>query len=100
MHRYHVQRQDVVIYPLAAVSVRVIHIPASVVYFSLTMANVDAAEQLNGLTHERQDVHDLSINMKILEQKCPLAPPSSIAGANTASLKALGQLDHLCLDVL
>ena len=64
------------------------------------MAHFDAAEQLNGLTHERQDVYELSINMKILGQNCPFAPPSSIAGTNIASLKALGQLDRLCLDVL
>ena len=64
------------------------------------MANSDAAQQLDELTYERQDIRDLSINLKMLEQYCPLARPSSISGLNTASFQHLGQLDLLPLEVI
>lgn len=41
------------------------------------MAQSDAAEQLNGLAHERQDTYHLGINMKILEAELPSRPAIS-----------------------
>ena len=48
-------------------------------------------------------MHDLSINLKTLEQNCPLTQTSSIRspiGSNIADLQPLGQLDSLPLEVL
>ena len=64
------------------------------------MVNSDAAQQLDELTYERQDISDLSINLKMLEQYCPLARPSSTSGLNTASFQHLGQLDLLPLEII
>ena len=64
------------------------------------MADLDPVQQLHELTYERQDISHHYIDPKTLEQNCPLAQPSSIAGSNAASLQALGQLDLLPLEVI
>ena len=65
----------------------------------LSMDDPIVAQQLNELTYERQDIYDLFMNLKTLEQNCPLAQPS-IEGSNTASLYPLGQLDVLPLEII
>lgn len=45
---------------------------------------------------------DLSINLKMVEQNCPLTQTSSVGGAissNNADLQPLGQLDSLPLEI-
>lgn len=64
------------------------------------MADLNAAQQLHELTYEGQDLLDLSINLEMLEQRCPLAQPSYIAGSKTASFQPLGQLDILPLEII
>lgn len=56
-------------------------------------------EQLDKLTYERQDISNLSINLKTLEQNCPLAQPC-LGDSNTASFQPLGQLDLLPLEIV
>ena len=65
-----------------------------------SMANPDAAQNVDQLTYERQDLFDYGPNLKKLEQNCPLAQPSKITGSNTTFLQALGQLDLLPLEIL
>lgn len=62
--------------------------------------NTDVAQKLEELTYERQDLCDFDPIWETLEQNCPLAQPSSIAGSNTASLQALRQSDLLPLEIL
>lgn len=64
------------------------------------MADTDVTQKLEELTYERQDISYFGLVGKTLERNCPLAQPSSIAGSNTASLQALGQLDLLPLEIL
>lgn len=62
--------------------------------------NTDVAQKLEELTYERQDLCDFDPIWETVEQNCPLAQPSSIAGSNTASLQALRQSDLLPLEIL
>ena len=64
------------------------------------MAGLQPAQQLHELTYERQDINLRYIDPEILEQNCPLAQLSSIAGSNTTTLKTLGQLDLLPLEII
>lgn len=64
------------------------------------MADLQPAQQLHELTYERQDINLRYIDPKMLEQNCPLAQLSSIAGSNTSSLQTLGQLDLLPLEII
>lgn len=64
------------------------------------MAEPIPVQQLDGLTYERQDMQFFSMNLKTLEQNCPLAQPSSIGGSNIARLQPLGQLDTLPLEII
>ena len=63
------------------------------------MADLIAAQRLDELTYERQEISLLSVNLDMLEQSCPLAPPR-LGGSNTASLQPLGQLDVLPLEIV
>lgn len=64
------------------------------------MANSVATQRLDELTYEREDIFDISINLKTLEHNCPLARSSSTEGSNTASFQLLGQLDLLPLEII
>lgn len=64
------------------------------------MADLQPAQQLHELTYEPQDINLGDIDPKMLEQNCPLAQLSSIAGSNPTSLQTLGQLDLLPLEII
>ena len=64
------------------------------------MADLQPAQQLHELTYERQDIKLRYIDPEMLEQNCPLAQLSSIAGSNTTSLQTLGQLELLPLEII
>lgn len=64
------------------------------------MADLQPAQQLHELTYEPQDINLPYIDPKMLEQNCPLAQLSSIAGSNPTSLQTLGQLDLLPLEII
>ena len=70
------------------------------------MADTISAQQLREITYEREDMHDLSINLKTLEQNCPLTQTSETSrigcaiDSNIADLQPLGQLDSLPLEII
>ena len=63
------------------------------------MADLTAAERLEKLTYEWQELCLLSVNLDMLEQSCPLAQPR-LGDSSTASLQPLGQLDVFPLEVV
>ena len=64
------------------------------------MAQHIAAQQLSELTYERQDMQDLSINLKTLARNCPLTQTSSTRSAKDSHLQTLGLFDNLPLEIL
>lgn len=82
-------RRDVVLVPsfrdylLAAVPIRGIQLTSRILLFCHihrptfpSMADTIAAQQLDELTYERQDMHDLSMDLKTLEQNYRLTQTS------------------------